>query len=497
VSGPGSFAGIAFSATYNTRFQPNELEASSSAGTAMDLTYNFLDASSHNNGNVMGITNNRDNTRSQSFTYDSLSRIATAKTSSTSGSNCWGETYTIDQWANLTSIGAVSGYTGCTQESLSVTAGTNNWLSATGFSYDAAGNMLGDSVNTYGWNAESEIKSAGGVNYTYDGDGNRVQKSNGKIYWYGAGAEILDESDASGNITDEYVFFGGKRVAHRVVSSGAISYYAEDFLGSSRAITTSSGTLCYDADFYPFGGERVITNPCAQNYKFTGKERDTETGNDDFGARYYASKLGRWLSADWSSVPTPVPYANLTNPQTLNLYAMVSDNPETFVDLDGHGLASWMWMAMELQQEKQKEEQAGNQQGQNSGTSQDQKPDPKKQPSWDKTKPVPDDPSKLGPDWKKDPNNKNPNGEVYVNVKTGEKMEWNKGRKGPWGPSADRGKDGWHYTAPGGTRGRQTNPGQIIKTVVKVGIWGTIGYGILRIIQTAMAVCAEGGCEAI
>ena len=54
-------------------------------------------------------------------------------------------------------------------------------------------------TSSYAWNAESEIKTGGGVNYTYDGDGNRVQKSNGKIYWYGAGTEILDESDASGN----------------------------------------------------------------------------------------------------------------------------------------------------------------------------------------------------------------------------------------------------------------------------------------------------------
>lgn len=95
-------------------------------------------------------------------------------------------------------------------------------------------------------------------------------------------------------------------------------------------------SVCYDADFYPFGGERGVVSTCTQNYKFEGKERDTETGNDDFGARYYTSRLGRWLSADWSSVPVPVPYANLTNPQTLNLYAMVSDNPETFADLDGH-----------------------------------------------------------------------------------------------------------------------------------------------------------------
>jgi RHS repeat-associated protein len=132
------------------------------------------------------------------------------------------------------------------------------------------------------------------------------------------------------------VIFFGWRVAHRVVSSNSIYYYIEDMLGSSRALATSAGTLCYDADFYPYGGEHDYVNTCAQNYKFTGKEGDPETNNDDFDARYYSSAYGRFLSADWSSTPTPVPYANLTNPQTLNLYAMVSDNPESFADLDGH-----------------------------------------------------------------------------------------------------------------------------------------------------------------
>lgn len=175
------------------------------------------------------------------------------------------------------------------------------------------------------------------MNYIYDGDGNRIEKSNGKIYWYGAGTEVLNESDLSGNITDDYVYFGGKRIAHYVAGVGT-EYYGEDFLGTSRVISTSAGTACYDADFYPFGGERVVTNTCAQNYKFEGKERDTETGNDDFGARYYSSRFGRWLSPDWSSTPAPIPYANLTNPQTLNLYAMSRNNPETFADLDGHDL---------------------------------------------------------------------------------------------------------------------------------------------------------------
>jgi RHS repeat-associated protein len=337
---------------YSSRLQPCWLFASTSVilatstsctaidpgpGNILDLKYSF-NLGAGDNGNVMNITNNRDTNRTQTFTYDQVNRILTAQTSATTGPNCWGETFTMDQWANMTAIGGLSAYTGCTQENLSVSATTNNQLSATGLSYDLSGNMLTDGLYTYSYNAESEIKSAAGVNYTYDGDGNRVQKSNGKIYWYGAGTEILDESDLSGNFTSEYVFFGGKRIARRDVASGNIFYYAEDMLGSSRTLVQAGQTTpCYDADFYPYGGERDIVNTCPQNYKFEGKERDTETNTDDFGARYYSSRFGRWLSADWSAVPEPVPYANLTNPQTLNLYAMVSDNPETFADLDGHG----------------------------------------------------------------------------------------------------------------------------------------------------------------
>src|SRR5271170_1163437 len=183
------------------------------------------------------------------------------------------------------------------------------------------------------------------MNNSHDGDGNRVMKSNGKIYWYGAGTEILEETDATGSMTNasfsEYIFFAGKRVA-RHDASGNVFYYAQDALGTTDGMVEitandATETFCYDADFYPYGGEKVYTNTCPQNYKFEGKERDTESGNDDFGARYYSSVYGRWLSPDWSSVPAPVPYANLNNPQTLNLYAMVSDNPETFADLDGHG----------------------------------------------------------------------------------------------------------------------------------------------------------------
>lgn len=59
---------------------------------------------------------------------------------------------------------------------------------------------------------------------------------------------------------------------------------------------------------------------------------------EPLGNSEYQSRFGRWLSVDWSSVPALVPYANLTNPQTLSLYAMVADDPESVADLDRHEL---------------------------------------------------------------------------------------------------------------------------------------------------------------
>jgi RHS repeat-associated protein len=73
----------------------------------------------------------------------------------------------------------------------------------------------------------------------------------------------------------------------------------------------------------------------------TNKERDTESGNDYFLARYYNSSTGRFLSPDWSAKSDdPVPYAKLDNPQSLNLYSYVYNNPMELVDTDGHGVTA-------------------------------------------------------------------------------------------------------------------------------------------------------------
>jgi RHS repeat-associated protein len=70
--------------------------------------------------------------------------------------------------------------------------------------------------------------------------------------------------------------------------------------------------------------------------RYTGKERDQESGLDYFGARYYASSMGRFMSPDWAAQEEPVPYAVLGDPQSLNLYSYVRNNPLSHADPDGH-----------------------------------------------------------------------------------------------------------------------------------------------------------------
>ena len=176
--------------------------------------------------------------------------------------------------------------------------------------------------------AEGHLKSAGATTYTYDGDGQRVEKSTGKLYWYGGTGLPVTETDLAGNNPAEYVLFGGERIARRD-SSGHVNYYLADALGSSRVVTDPSGNILDDSDFYPFGGERSFVGPTSGNtYKFTGKERDSETGNDYFTARYYGSSLGRFIS------PDPLG-GDITIPQSLNRYAYVMNNPTNLIDPSG------------------------------------------------------------------------------------------------------------------------------------------------------------------
>jgi len=115
------------------------------------------------------------------------------------------------------------------------------------------------------------------------------------------------------------------------VTNEVIRYYHQDHLGSTRVITDESRNIIKRFNYYPFGEEIIADTSNKGQYKFTGKQRDQETGLDYFGARYYSSKLYRWMQVD----PIKFKANRITNPQRWNLYVYCLNNPINTFDPDG------------------------------------------------------------------------------------------------------------------------------------------------------------------
>jgi RHS repeat-associated protein len=349
VSGnSGTFAGITNAYSYNKRLQPVNMSATAPSQTVFSIGYDFhvgngTPGSGTNNGNVWGITNYKDTTRNQTFTYDALNRLISAQNAGTDctvtvlGGNkkFWGNNYGYDAWGNLLS----KSVTKCSAENLSVVAGNNNRLTGA-YLYDAPGNMTHDATSglNYTFDQENRLTGAAGYTYTYDGDGARVRKSNGNLaangtlYWDMTPGGVA-ETDLAGTTKSEYIFFDGERVARRdgATGAGGVFYYFSDHLKTASVITDSAGVIKAESDYYPWGGELQFVNNDSNDYKFTGKKRDIETGLDLMGHRYYGSAIGRFVTTD----PKMISRQRMLDPQQWNAYQYSRNNPTTYYDPDG------------------------------------------------------------------------------------------------------------------------------------------------------------------
>ncbi len=244
--------------------------------------------------------------------------------------------------------------------------------------YDPSGDVTNNGANQYLYDGEGRICAVANTpvagistytGYLYDGvpvdrssstgrdaDGTRVAK--GRItawscdpavngfqttsdYILGPSGEQVTEMamDANNSMAWRHtnVWAGGKLLA--TYDNDGLHFYLNDPLGTRRAQTDYAGVLEQTCSSLPFGDGLSCSGGNLQaptEHHFTGKERDTESGNDYFEARYYSSSMGRFMSPDWSAKAEPVPYAKLDNPQSLNLYAYVMNNPMTRFDADGH-----------------------------------------------------------------------------------------------------------------------------------------------------------------
>jgi RHS repeat-associated protein len=243
--------------------------------------------------------------------------------------------YTYDQYNNLTSKTYIDPYNNQT-ENYRVNTATNRRTGGS-IAYDAAGNLT--SMGTF--DGEGRLTASGNLTYLYDGNSNRLRKKQGttKIYYiYSATGKLMVEDNWTASTTKNQIYFAGQLIASRD-QSDYVRLLFKDHLGSTRSVVTITPGTGWEQNwettevyyYRPFHGP---TGSGSTTQRLTGKEHD-ENSLEYFGARYYdgyssGSKRARyrWMSAD--SVT-----AHIYDPQSLNKYTYVRNNPVNFIDPDG------------------------------------------------------------------------------------------------------------------------------------------------------------------
>jgi RHS repeat-associated protein len=278
------------------------------------------------------------------------------------------ETYSYDGVGNILSL-AHSAFIGSWTRSYAYDetnpSSTNNRLTSTTvgltklpYTYDAHGNITTMSnLPLMAWDfkdqlqaTQSQVATSGNVPttyYVYDAAGQRVRKIN---------------TTASGRVTNERIYIGGfelyreysgtsitlERQSLHVMDdqqrialvetltegddgspSQLIRYQFGNQLGSAILELDETAEIISYEEYYPYGSTSYealnsTIKAAAKRYRYTGKERDEETGFNYHGARYYAPWLGRWTSCD------PIEIGDGPN-----LYVYVRGNPITFKDPRG------------------------------------------------------------------------------------------------------------------------------------------------------------------
>ncbi|MGB2671013.1 MAG: RHS repeat-associated core domain-containing protein [Candidatus Acidiferrum sp.] len=307
------------------------------SGTVQDYDYAYGSWGTTNNGNVTVMDALGTQNFGRSYTYDSINRIATM---SAPGDSCSGLSWTFDSWGNRTSQTATGG--SCYQQP-STTFSANNQLPPP-YQYDAAGDMTYDGSHTYFYDAENHMVQVDGTFgtcstatacYLYDALGHRSEKQTGSSsisYVHDSAGDVVTEwcANCSGftGPTTEYISLSGNPVAEYKNST---TYFVHgDHLGSTRLLTGLNQAVVQNLDYLPYG-ELISTDTDIDTHKFTGKERDSESGLDNFGARYDSSSMGRFMSPD----PVYIEGNRLFDPQSLNLYSYVRNNPLNLTDPTG------------------------------------------------------------------------------------------------------------------------------------------------------------------
>lgn len=337
ITSVGLANGVTESYGYSAdRLQMNSQSATKGASTLLSLIYGHSASAGQmgsgsiagNNGQMISVTGTVNGAnRNQVFGYDNVGRLLTATGPS------WQRRYGYDRWGNRTGVwNATSGGTQIQSVAIAMTASvTNNRVAnvnGINYSHDASGNMISDGAHSYSYDGEgrmASVDSGATASYTYDASNWRVKKVSAGVtthcVWEG-GAVIAEYNGATGALINEYIYAGSRMLARD--QAGVLRYYHKDKL-STRLITDGSGLVVGQMDQEPFGEDPSTGSGESEKHKFTSYERDSESQTDYAVNRQYQTGTGRFMR------PDPIA-GSISNPQTMNRYAYVANDPVNGVD---------------------------------------------------------------------------------------------------------------------------------------------------------------------
>jgi RHS repeat-associated protein len=352
------------------------------ATSLQDISYTY-DAI----GNVTQLTDSSatNAAKTAAYTYDDLYRLTgTTVTQAANGDN-YSRAYTYGSTGNMLSRSDVGSYTYSTAHPQAVSD-----VAGVSYSYDDAGNLTSNGAFTHTWDYRDRLKNStdGTTNiaYSYDHTTQRTQKedldtgaqtlyinkyfeiSDGELkhYIYAGNTKVATATElpdypacslpAEGEWTPTAsCTFTGSALAETTVpirlvpdtrvipyagnlliltgediSASSLIYHHSDHLTGANVDTDSAGNILELIDYYPYGDTRLDeqSGDYENSHKFTGQELDSETGLYYYGARYYDSSIGRFVSVDpWGG--------DITDPQSLNKYSYVQNNPVKYIDPTG------------------------------------------------------------------------------------------------------------------------------------------------------------------
>lgn len=207
----------------------------------------------------------------------------------------------------------------------------NNQIST--YSYDAAGEVTSDGTTGYSYDAEGNTMATGTTRYNFDALGNRIEKlpNSGDPTWYvyDAFGHQLEVVDGKTNALQQTrLTVNGQPLAF--YTNGSLEFQHKDWLGTVRALSNASGSFVATYHSLPFGDGYSFSGSDPDTGHYADLERDSSTNTDHAMARNFGEAAGRWMSPD----PYDGSYDTL-NPQSLNRYSYVLNNPIGFTDPSG------------------------------------------------------------------------------------------------------------------------------------------------------------------